>query len=76
MVGLCRASSCSYHHPGRQLAGTPMETATPVLKALCTMYGIPEFQCLDAEGLDDIRNDKEALLADAARRAEALAEVF
>ena len=63
MVGLCRAS-------------TPMETATPVLKALCTMYGIPEFQCLDAEGLDDIRNDKEALLADAARRAEALAEVF
>ena len=38
-----------------------METATPVLKALCTMYGIPEFQCLDAEGLDDIRNDKEAL---------------
>ena len=38
--------------------------------------GIPEFQCLDAEGLDDIRNDKEALLADAARRAEALAEVF
>ena len=53
-----------------------METATPVLKALCAMYGIPEFQCLDAEGLDDIRNDKEALLADAARRAEALAEVF
>ena len=40
------------------------------------VYGIPEFQCLDAEGLDDIRNDKEALLADAARRAEALAEVF
>ncbi|UQT48327.1 NAD(P)H-dependent oxidoreductase [Flavonifractor plautii] len=66
-----------YHHPGRQLRlSTPMETATPVLKALCTMYGIPEFQCLDAEGLDDIRNDKEALLADAARRAEALAEVF
>ena len=33
-----------------------------MLKALCAMYGIPEFQCLDAEGLDDIRNDKEALL--------------
>ena len=61
---------------GGNYAGTPMETATPVLKALCAMYGIPEFQCLDAEGLDDIRNDREALLADAARRAEALAEVF
>ena len=77
MVGLCRASKLLYITTrGGNYAGTPMETATPVLKALCTMYGIPEFQCLDAEGLDDIRNDKEALLADAARRAEALAEVF
>ena len=77
VVGLCRASKLLYITTrGGNYAGTPMETATPVLKALCTMYGIPEFQCLDAEGLDDIRNDKEALLADAARRAEALAEVF
>ena len=71
--GISCSSRCSWKD---NYAGTPMETATPVLKALCTMYGIPEFQCLDAEGLDDIRNDKEALLADAARRAEALAEVF
>ena len=77
MVGLCRASKLLYITTrGGNYAGTPMETATPVLKAVCTMYGIPVFQCLDAEGLDDIRNDKEALLADAARRAEALAEVF
>ena len=77
MVGLCRASKLLYITTrGGNYAGTPMETATPVLKALCAMYGIPEFQCLDAEGLDDIRNDREALLADAARRAEALAEVF
>ena len=61
MVGLCRASKLLYITTrGGNYAGTPMETATPVLKALCTMYGIPEFQCLDAEGLDDIRNDKGA----------------
>ncbi len=29
---------------------------TPLLKALCVMYGIPQFVCLDAEGLDDVRN--------------------
>ena len=46
------------------------------MKAMCAMYGIPEFACLDAEGLDDMRRDKEAILADAARRADALAEVF
>ncbi len=35
MVGLCRASSCSYITTrGGNYAGTPMETATPVLKAL------------------------------------------
>ena len=50
--------------------------ATPTMKALCVMYGIPEFQCLDAEGLDDVRQDRAALLAAAERRADALAEVF
>ena len=49
---------------------------TPLLKALCTMYGIPQFACLDAEGLDDVRNDKEDILASAMGRADTLAEVF
>ncbi len=57
-------------------AGTELEMGTPLLKALCTMYGIPEFHCLDAEGLDDVRNDKEAILASAMGRADTLAEVF
>ena len=83
MVGLCRASKLLYITTrGGNYAGTPMIIFSAGKKrsmpsyATHTMYGIPEFQCLDAEGLDDIRNDKEALLADAARRAEALAEVF
>lgn len=53
-----------------------MEMGARQLEALCAMYGIPSFQCLAAEGLDDVRNDKEAILAEAMGRADALAEVF
>lgn len=53
-----------------------MEMGARQLEALCAMYGIPSFQCLAAEGLDDIRNDKEAILAEAMVRADAMAEVF
>ena len=77
MVGLCRASKLLYVVTrGGNYAGTELEMGTPLLKALCTMYGIPKFTCLDAEGLDDVRNDREAILASALARAEALAEVF
>ena len=77
MKGLCRASKLLLITTrGGRYAGTPLEMATPTMKALCVMYGIPEFQCLDAEGLDDVRQDRAALLAAAERRADALAEVF
>ena len=61
---------------GGSYAGTPLEMATRYMMDLCLVYGIPEFQCLDAEGLDDVRQDRAALLAAAERRADALAEVF
>ena len=53
-----------------------MESGARHLKALCAMYGIPDFRLLCAEGLDDVRNDKEALLTAALERAAALAEEF
>ena len=53
-----------------------MEMGARQLKALCAMYGISSFQCLTAQGLDDIRNDKEAILAQAMDQAEKLAETF
>lgn len=53
-----------------------MEMGARQLEALCAMYGIPQFQCLAAEGLDDVTRDKEAILAEAMGRADALAEVF
>ena len=40
------------------------------------MYGIREFQCLAAEGLDDVSLDRATILHQAMDRAAALAEVF
>lgn len=76
-IGLCKASKLLYITTrGGYYAGTPQDIATAHIKGLGVMYGIPDVCFLDAEGLDDIRNDKEALLAAAMERADALAEEF
>ena len=79
-VGLCRAEKLlliTTRGGNFSLPETAwMESGARHLKALCAMYGIPDFQLLCAEGLDDIRNDKEALLAKAMEEAEALAPSF
>ena len=77
MVGRCRASKLLYITTrGGNYAGTELEMGTPIMKALCTMYGIPELLTLAAEGLDDVRQDGAALLNAALERADALAEAF
>ena len=80
MVGLCRAEKLLLITPRGGNFSLPetawMESGARHLKALCAMYGIPDFQLLCAEVLDDIRNDKEALLANAMEEAEALAQSF
>lgn len=57
-----------------EMAG--MESGAYHLKALCAMYGIPEFEVLAAEGLDDVRNDATAILNAATERAKELAKTF
>ena len=77
MVGKCRASKLLYITTrGGNYAGTDLELGTPIMKALCAMYGIPELVTLAAEGLDDVRQDEAALLSAALERADALAEEF
>ena len=80
MVGLCRASKLlliTTRGGNFSLPETAwMESGARHLKALCAMYGIPDFQLLCAEGLDDIRNDKAAILARAMGEAEVLAAQF
>ena len=79
-VGLCRAGKLLLITTRGGDFSRPetawMEMGARQLEALCAMYGIPSFQCLAAEGLDDIRNDAAAILAEAMGRADALAEVF
>ena len=53
-----------------------MEMGARQVEGLCAMYGISSFQCLTAQGLDHIPNDKEAILAQAMDQAEKLAETF
>ena len=80
MVGLCRADKLLYVTTRGGNFSLPetawMESGARHIQALCAMYGIPDFRLLCAEGLDDVRNDKEALLTAALERAAALAEEF
>lgn len=79
-VGLCRAQKLLFITTRGGDFSQPdtawMESGARHIKALCAMYGIETFQLLCAEGLDDIHNDKEALLAQAMERATDLARDF
>ena len=47
-----------------------------VKKALCAMFGIPKFELLCAEGLDDERVDAHSRMDEALARADALGKTF
>ena len=78
MKGLCRADKLLFITTRGGNFSLPetawMEMGARHLQALCAMYGIPDFQLLCAEGLDDARNDKAAILAAAMEQAARLAE--
>ena len=79
-VGLCRAAKLLFITTRGGDFSRPetswMESGAGHIRALCAMYGIPSFQLLCAEGLDDVRNDKDALMARALDRAAALGAEF
>ncbi len=69
-VGLCKASTLAYittsggcydFCSGKNV----MEMATPTIKAMAVMYGIPQCQFTVAEGLDIIGNDPLKIMEDA-----------
>lgn len=80
MRGLCRAEKLllvtTRGGEFSQGPGADLEMGARHLEALCQMYGIPTFQLLCAEGLDDIRRDKEVLLRQAKAQGEKLARSF
>lgn len=80
LVGRCRAEKLllittrggDYSRPETAW----MESATHELRGLCAMFGIPAFEVLCAEGLDDERVDARARMAEAFERADALGAQF
>ena len=80
LVGRCRAEKLllvttrggDYSLPETEW----MEMGARQLRALCAMFGIPRFELLCAEGLDDERADASARLNDAFARADALGRTF
>lgn len=80
LLGLCRAEKLLYITTRGGNFSQPdtasFEMGARYVEALGRMYGIRDFRLLCAEGLDDVRNDPNALLSQAMERADALAEVF
>lgn len=79
-VGMAKADKLLFISTRGSDFSTPemvgMECGAYHLKALCAMYGIPQFESIVAQGLDDIRNDAQALLGAAHHQAKALAKTF
>ena len=79
-VGLCAAEKMLFITTrGGDYSKPPlseMEFGASFLQALCKIYGIDDFECLSADGLDIWGADAQAIVAQACTRGEALAESF
>lgn len=63
-TGMCRASRMYYvTTAGGYLNGVNL--GAEVLRSMCAMFGIPEFRCISAEGLDIWGNDADAIVEEA-----------
>ena len=80
LVGRCRAEKLLFITTRGSDYSKPetawMEAGTHELTALCAMFGIPEFDLLCAEGLDDERVDVQARMNEAFAHAEEMAKHF
>lgn len=75
MTGLCKANQLLFFTTrGSETGDGEMEQGARYLKALCSMYGIPEFSCIFAEGLDIAGNNPKAIMETALRKANAAGE--
>jgi len=76
-VGTCCADRLLFLTTrGGNYEKSPLENATKYLSALCEFWGIPQFDCIAADGLDLGLESPEAILAIAIREAKILADAF
>ncbi len=75
--GTCRAERMAFLTTrGGAYDGAPDEMGARYLKALCGFFGIPRFDCVAADGLDLGLRPPDEILAEAAKKAEALGRAF
>lgn len=76
--GLCRAANCVYltTRGGFYPDGDPLEQATPYLRAVAQLFGLGEFSCVAADGLDVQGFDGVGALRRACAEAAALAKTL
>ena len=55
---------------------SPLEMGAKYIEAMCTFFGIENFECVEAEGIDIYGIDSEAIIADAMKKAEKIAQNF
>ncbi len=77
MYGMCRARDMLFFTTRGGFYGNgPMEQGARYLKALCEMFGIPEFRCICAEGMDFEPEREEELMAHAVEEAKEAGRVY
>jgi len=80
VLGLCRAEKLLYITTRGGFYSfdetRELETGSKFMRAMCLMFGINEYHCLDAEGLDILGQNVEELMGQALHRAESLAVKF
>lgn len=65
--GLCKAAKLLYiTTSGGYIGGA--DFGGDYIKGLCSLYGIPQFECVSAQGLDIEGSDIRGILAEAARQ--------
>ena len=75
--GTCRAERMLFLTTrGGSYDGAPDEMGARYLAALCGFFGIPQFDCVAADGLDLGTRPPEEILAEAKAKAAALAETL
>lgn len=80
MVGMCKAEKMLFITTRggvfTESDTCELEMGSRYLKALCKMFGINQYECLYAEGLDIIGNNMNDIISDAIKKAIDLAEEF
>lgn len=74
LQGLCKANNLIYlTSRGGIYNNDPMEQATPYINSLCKFFGIENFKCIAADGMDIQGYDSKKSLDDAMQSARDLA---